>query len=84
MGLKGILQTNTLWATHFSKLSDASEIMLLSEPLEKALTERAKSLIIELQKRVLASNDACKNTAVLKPSRKSKQKNWCGRITLSP
>ena len=31
-GLKGILQTNSLWATHFSDLSDSSELFVLKQP----------------------------------------------------
>jgi hypothetical protein len=42
LGLEGILKTNTLWATHFSNLSDSSEIVLLKEPLIGALEARIK------------------------------------------
>jgi hypothetical protein len=47
-GLKGIWSSRTLWATHYSKLNDAAELVLLKEPLIKAAAERfvpiAKSL----------------------------------------
>ena len=49
-GLEGILNTNTLWATHFSNLSDSSEIMLLKEPLIEALDEPVKQVIIRNQR----------------------------------
>ncbi len=49
-GLQGICKTNSLWATHFSNLSDSSEIVLLKKPLEAALVTLFKPLIIERQR----------------------------------
>lgn len=49
-GLEGILKTNTLWATHFSNLSDSSEIVLLKEPLVAALEAPIKRQIISKQR----------------------------------
>jgi hypothetical protein len=46
-GLEGIWKTNSLWATHFSNLSDSSEIVLLKTPLEEALSTLFKHPIIE-------------------------------------
>ncbi len=52
-GLQGIWETNSLWATHFSNLSDSSEIVLLKKPLEAALTTLFKRPIIENQRKSL-------------------------------
>ena len=49
-GLAGIWKTNSLWATHFSNLSDSSEIVLLKTPLETALVTLFKPLIMERQR----------------------------------
>src|SRR6202043_904155 len=49
-GLEGIWKTNSLWATHFSNLSDSSEIVLLKKPLAAALDTLFKRLIIEWQR----------------------------------
>jgi hypothetical protein len=49
-GLEGICKTNSLWAIHFSNLSDTSEIVLLKKPLEAALATLFKRLIIEWQR----------------------------------
>ena len=48
-GLVGILKSNTIWATHFSDLNDATEVRLLREPLIKALSGRFKELVREHQ-----------------------------------
>lgn len=39
-GLRGIVQSNTLWATHFADLNDSTEVVHLRSPLEKALFKR--------------------------------------------
>ena len=49
IGLEGIWKTNSLWATHFSDLSDTSEIVSLIKPLEAALEQRFRRQIIENQ-----------------------------------
>jgi hypothetical protein len=49
-GLEGIWKTNSLWAMHFSNLSDSSEIVSLKKPLEEALTTLFKPQIIERQR----------------------------------
>jgi Protein of unknown function (DUF2971) len=49
-GLEGIWKTNSLRATHFSNLSDWSEIVLLKKPLEAALAKLFKPQIIEMQR----------------------------------
>jgi hypothetical protein len=49
-GLEGICKTNSLWAIHFSNLSDSSEIVLLKKPLETALATLFKPQIIERQR----------------------------------
>jgi len=49
-GLEGIWKTNSLWAMHFSNLSDSSEIVLLKEPLEEALATHFEPLIIKRQR----------------------------------
>lgn len=40
-GLRGIVESNTLWATHFSCLNDSTEVMLLKQPITDILTSRA-------------------------------------------
>ena len=52
-GLEGIWKTNSLWATHFSNLSDSSEIVFLKKPLEEALATLFKPQIIERQRKSL-------------------------------
>jgi hypothetical protein len=52
-GLEGIWKTNSLWAPHFSNLSDSSEVVLLKKPLEAALTTLFKHPIIENQRKSL-------------------------------
>jgi hypothetical protein len=49
-GLEGIWKTNSLWATHFSNLSDSSEIVLLKKPLEVALAALFKPQIMQRQR----------------------------------
>jgi hypothetical protein len=49
-GLEGIWETNSLWATHFSNLSDSSEIVLLKKPLEAVLVTLFKPQIIKTQR----------------------------------
>ncbi len=48
-GLEGIWTTNSLWATHFSRLSDSSEIVLLKDPLIAALEAPVRREIIKNQ-----------------------------------
>jgi hypothetical protein len=36
-GLRGILSSNTLWATHFYHLNDSTEVMLLKQSVTKTL-----------------------------------------------
>jgi hypothetical protein len=48
-GLAGILATETIWATHFSDLNDASEVKFMREPLARVLTDRLRRLIITRQ-----------------------------------
>ena len=48
-GIAGIWKTNTLWATHFSHLSDSSEIVLLRNPLVAALEAPIKRQIMRKQ-----------------------------------
>lgn len=49
-GLKGILQTNSIWATHFSSLSDSSELFVLKQPFEVDLSQAIKSFLIRKMK----------------------------------
>ncbi len=44
-GLEGIVRSNTIWASHFSDLNDATEVILLREPLVRALTENFSDII---------------------------------------
>jgi hypothetical protein len=48
-GLQGIWNTNSLWATHYSNLSDSSEIVLLKNPLAAALAALLQPLIMKRQ-----------------------------------
>lgn len=42
-GLKGIFTSQTLWATHFSKLNDYTEINHLEDALVKAVTDKLEA-----------------------------------------
>ena len=44
-GLEGIWNSGTLWATHFSNLSDSKETQILREPLEFLLLESYKKIV---------------------------------------
>ena len=46
-GLKGIWNSRTIWATHFSHLSDKSEIHVLRKPMETLLKNKFNKLIQE-------------------------------------
>jgi hypothetical protein len=48
-GLKGILSTEAIWATHFSDLNDASEVKFLQGPLTSALSDRFMRLVVQRQ-----------------------------------
>jgi hypothetical protein len=39
-GLSGILQSNTIWATHFSALNDTTEVTVLRDPLTRVVANR--------------------------------------------
>ncbi len=45
-GLSGILQGNTIWATHFSALNDTTEVTLLRDPLTRVVANRLLSYAI--------------------------------------
>lgn len=53
-GLEGITQNNTLWATHFTELNDASEITLLKEPLKAAITAHFREILRTRQRERLS------------------------------
>lgn len=44
-GLRGILSTNTIWATHFRDLNDTTEVTHLRQSFEKALAPRYDEII---------------------------------------
>lgn len=46
-GLKGILESQTLWATHYKYLNDATEIEHMRSSLIDRLTPVAKSVVLE-------------------------------------
>jgi hypothetical protein len=58
-GLRGIVASNTLWATHFAHLNDATEVMLLKQPMIDALTPRA---LEALQHRMSGANRHTRRT----------------------
>jgi len=41
-GLRGIFESNNLWATHFSQLNDSTEVMLLRQWITPRLASRVK------------------------------------------
>jgi hypothetical protein len=53
-GLEGIVRSSTVWASHFSDLNDATEVILFREPLVRAVTE-SFSDIIRLNKVIMFS-----------------------------
>jgi hypothetical protein len=50
-GFNGIMASQTLWATHFKDLNDTTEVLLLRDPLQTALTLRFAANLTERQKR---------------------------------
>lgn len=61
-GLKGIIETQTIWATHFSNLNDITEVIHLKDRLTSDLTKRLQAYISmrisidpEFKKRVRAA-----------------------------
>src|ERR1041385_7315054 len=44
-GLKGIVETNTLWATYFRELNDSTECLALREPLVEVLRRKFVELL---------------------------------------
>lgn len=52
-GLNGIIESNTLWATHFLHLNDSTEVTLLKRPLTDLLVSRALE----------ANSDMARNTS---------------------
>jgi hypothetical protein len=49
-GLSGIVESQTLWATHFLHLNDSSEVSLLRDPLTVALERRFLRALIDRQR----------------------------------
>ena len=46
-GLTGIWQSNSLWATHFSNLTDSLEIKVLRKPLADLLTNEYRKFVVQ-------------------------------------
>lgn len=55
-GLRGIIESNALWATYFADLNDSQEIMELRKPLIAELTDAFVPLVKEIRKRGLREN----------------------------
>ena len=49
-GLSGILESQTIWATHFFHLNDSSEVSLLRNPLTEAVKRRLLRAFIDRQR----------------------------------
>ena len=49
-GLSGIVQSNSIWASHFSELNDATEVTHLREPFMRALSERFLQTLSDRQR----------------------------------
>jgi len=49
-GLSGILESQTIWATHFFHLNDSSEVSLLRDPLTVAVKRRFVRALIDRQR----------------------------------
>ena len=49
-GLSGILESQTIWATHFFHLHDSSEVSLLRDPLTEAIKRRFLRALIDRQR----------------------------------
>jgi hypothetical protein len=49
-GLSGILESQTIWATHFFHLNDSSEVSLLRDPLTEAVKRRFLRALIDRQR----------------------------------
>jgi hypothetical protein len=46
-GLKGVVESRSLWATHYRHLNDSSEVTLLEAPLIKAAIPRFEKILAE-------------------------------------
>jgi hypothetical protein len=59
-GLKGIVETNTMWATHYRDLNDSTEVVHLKEILAEAFIHRFKKILHQIcnrqQRRSLKTN----------------------------
>ena len=47
-GLKGILESRCLWATHYTGLNDSTEVTLLREQVVSAITDRQQEFLLGL------------------------------------
>jgi hypothetical protein len=54
-GLKGIVESNTLWATQFDQLNDSTEVTLLKQFMMEPLKERAIKAAQDLSRGIDAS-----------------------------
>jgi hypothetical protein len=45
VGFEGIIKSQSLWASHFSDLNDSSEVMLIREPLSRAVAARFAKMV---------------------------------------
>lgn len=90
-GLKGIVESNSLWATYFADMNDAQEIQALRAPLITDLTARLTPLIWEMRNQKPHDHEVWKPGApqriaqrwgailydVIFPSDESTRSAWC-------
>lgn len=65
-GLRGILSSNTLWATHFQELNDSTELMVIRDPLIAELTASFMEIIRARRRRRLRVDRAVNAVGGLK------------------
>lgn len=69
-----IVETNTLWATHYKNLNDDEEIMVLKEPLIELMTG-----LFEEHKRDVRIATAEMGTENVTPRQRQLMRDWCDR-----
>lgn len=67
-GLSGVVQSNSIWASHFSELNDATEVIHLREPFARALSERFFQTLSDRQRMSLRVRRAVKESGGLQKS----------------
>jgi len=85
--MRGILTSNTLWATDFRDLNDSTELKLIRVPLERALTQRFLDVTKRQRRKSLRLDRAITRFGGLKKISETNAKTFVGMLyasTFSP